>query len=178
MATVIEKDTQIGKRVAKPDAPDKAVGRTRFINDLQLPRMLFGRIRRAGRAHARIVGIDTAAARALPGVHAVITAADTPQIAIGVGKDIAAQKDFYGVRTVGEILNRFAGETGGRAYFATRVGKLRRAYENVATALRHQYSLGYTSSNSKQDGSWRKIRVLVDREGYEVDARKGYYAPG
>ena len=97
---------------------------------------------------------------------------------IGVGKDIAEQKDFFGVRTVGEILNRFAGETGGRAYFAHRVGKLRRAYENVATALRHQYSLGYTSSNAELDGGWRSIRVLVDREGYEVDARKGYYAPG
>jgi Ca-activated chloride channel family protein len=97
---------------------------------------------------------------------------------IGVGKDIAEQKDFFGVRTVGEILNRFAGDTGGRAYFANRVGKLRRAYENVATALRHQYSLGYSSSNTRQDGGWRKIRVVVDREGYEVDARKGYYAPG
>lgn len=97
---------------------------------------------------------------------------------IGVGKDIAEQKDFFGVRTVEAILTSFADDTGGRAYFANRVGKLRRAYENVAQALRHQYSLGYSSTNEKRDGAWRSIHVVCTREGYEVDARKGYYAPG
>ena len=80
------------------------------------------------------------------------------------------------MRTVGEILTRFAEETGGSVYFATRVGQLRRAYENVATALRHQYNLGYTSTNERSDGTWREIRVICNREGYTVTARKGYYA--
>jgi Ca-activated chloride channel family protein len=96
---------------------------------------------------------------------------------IGVGREIEGQKDFYGVRTVGAILRAFADQTGGQTYFATRVGQLRRAYENVAEALRHQYNLGYTPSNLQRDGTWREIRVVVDREGYEVNARKGYYAP-
>ena len=87
MATVIEKDTLIGKRVPKPDAPDKAIGRTRYINDLELPRMLIGKILRTDRVHARIVRIDVSKARALAGVHAVITAADTPGVPIGVAKD-------------------------------------------------------------------------------------------
>ena len=43
MATVIEKQSLIGKRVPKPDGPDKAVGRTRYVNDMELPRMLIGR---------------------------------------------------------------------------------------------------------------------------------------
>ena len=97
---------------------------------------------------------------------------------IGVGKGIRDQKDFFGIRTVESILESFAGQTGGTVYFATRVGQLRRAYENVAKALRHQYNLGYSSTNHDRDGSWREIRVVVDREGYEVSARKGYYAPG
>ena len=87
MTVVIAKDSLIGKRIPKPDAPDKAVGRTRYINDLELPRMLVARIKRTDRVHARIKRIDTRAAAALPGVHAVITAADTPSIGIGVAKD-------------------------------------------------------------------------------------------
>lgn len=87
MATVIEKDSLIGKRIPKPDGPDKVVGRTRYINDLELPRMLIGKIKRTDRVHARIKRIDTSRAEALPGVHAVITAADTPSMGIGVTKD-------------------------------------------------------------------------------------------
>ena len=84
---VIDKDTLIGKRIPKLDAPDKVAGKTRYIHDLNLPGQLYGKILRAGRIHARIKRIDTARARALPGVHAVITAADVQQRPLGVGKD-------------------------------------------------------------------------------------------
>ena len=78
MATVVEKQTLIGKRIAKLDAPDKASGKTRYIDDLNLPGQLHAKILRSSRVHARIVRIDTRRARALPGVHAVLTAADVP----------------------------------------------------------------------------------------------------
>ena len=87
MATVIEKQSFIGKRIPKPDGPDKAVGRTRYVNDMELPRMLIGKIMRTDRVHAKIVRLDASRAVALPGVHAVVTAADTPEIGIGVNKD-------------------------------------------------------------------------------------------
>jgi VWFA-related protein len=103
--------------------------------------------------------------------------ADVILYTIGIGKEIAAQKDFHGIRTVGEVLSRFADETGGRCFFAQRVNQLRRAYETVAQALRHQYSLGYVSTNTKRDGAWRSIRLICKREGYTTYARKGYYGP-
>lgn len=85
---VIEADTLIGKRIQKKDAPEKAAGKTRYIQDMVLPGQLHGKILRSSRVHARIVSIDTSAARALPGVHAVITAADVPdQQPIGVARD-------------------------------------------------------------------------------------------
>jgi Ca-activated chloride channel family protein len=96
---------------------------------------------------------------------------------IGLGKDIATQKDFHGVRTVGALLTRFAEETGGNTFFATRPRQLRRAYETVAAALRHQYNIGYSSTNSQRDGTWREIRLLCTLEDSQVTARKGYYAP-
>jgi len=78
----------IGKRIAKLDAPDKASGKTRYLHDLEMPGALHAKILRSTQVHARIVSIDTSAAKALPGVHAVITAADVPwQRPIGVAKD-------------------------------------------------------------------------------------------
>lgn len=80
--------TLIGQRITKLDAPEKAAGKTRYIHDLNLPGQLWAAIRRSDRVHARIVRIDTSRAKALPGVHAVITAADVPdQMPIGVAKD-------------------------------------------------------------------------------------------
>src|SRR5579863_1795057 len=81
-------DTLIGKRIPKKDAPEKASGRTRYIADINVPGQLYGKILRSTEVHARIRAIDVSAARALPGVHAVITAADVPwQRPIGVAKD-------------------------------------------------------------------------------------------
>ena len=81
-------NTLIGKRIAKLDAPEKASGRTRYIHDIDLPGQLHAKILRSTQVHARIVKIDTGAAKRLPGVHAVITAADVPwQRPIGVAKD-------------------------------------------------------------------------------------------
>jgi xanthine dehydrogenase molybdenum-binding subunit len=80
--------TLIGKRIPKMDAPDKASGKTRYIQDLEVPGALHAKILRSTQVHARIISIDTSAAKALPGVHAVITAADVPwQRPIGVAKD-------------------------------------------------------------------------------------------
>src|SRR5271166_2848724 len=78
----------IGKRIPKMDAPEKAGGKTRYIHDIDLPGQLHAKILRSSQVHAKIKSIDTSAAKALPGVHAVITAADIPwQRPIGVAKD-------------------------------------------------------------------------------------------
>ena len=81
-------DSLIGKRIPKKDAPEKASGKTRYIHDINLPGQLHAKILRSAHVHAKIRSIDTSAARALAGVHAVITAADVPwQRPIGVAKD-------------------------------------------------------------------------------------------
>jgi xanthine dehydrogenase molybdenum-binding subunit len=88
MGKIIAKDSLIGRRIVKLDAPEKAEGKTRYIQDLNLPGQLYGKILRSARVHAKIKRIDTSKARLLRGVHAVITAADVPyQRPIGVAKD-------------------------------------------------------------------------------------------
>jgi CO/xanthine dehydrogenase Mo-binding subunit len=77
----------VGKRIPKLDAVDKATGRIQYIQDIKLPGMLYGKILYSKYPHARIVKIDTSRARALPGVRAVLTGDDIPEIKMGVYKD-------------------------------------------------------------------------------------------
>jgi carbon-monoxide dehydrogenase large subunit len=67
-----------GARVARLEDPALLTGRGRFVDDLKLPGMLHAAFVRSPHAHARIRSIDTAAARALPGVRAVLGADDLP----------------------------------------------------------------------------------------------------
>ncbi len=106
----IEKTTLIGKRIPKPDGPDKAVGRTTYINDMVLPMMLYGGILHAGRPHARIRSIDVSAAKALRGVHVVLTADDIPELLFGVNRDNRPLKGGK-VRCVRDEVAAVAAET-------------------------------------------------------------------
>ncbi|MBC2703456.1 xanthine dehydrogenase family protein molybdopterin-binding subunit [Desulfobacula sp.] len=69
----------VGKRIPKLDAAQKAMGRAEYIQDVKLPGMLFGKILYSKHAHANIVKIDTSKAKALAGVHAVLTGEDVPK---------------------------------------------------------------------------------------------------
>ena len=70
----------VGTRPIRPDGVDKVIGRATFGADMVMPGMLWGRIKRSPHAHARIVSIKTDKALALPGVKAVVTSADFPEI--------------------------------------------------------------------------------------------------
>jgi len=78
----------VGKDWARLDGADKVSGRSIFADDVRVPGMLAGKIVRSPYAHARIVSIDTSAAEALPGVKAVITAADTSDVKIGINQPL------------------------------------------------------------------------------------------
>ena len=71
----------VGTRPIRPDGADKVTGRAQFGADLTMPGQLVGKILRSPHAHARIVSIDAKKARALPGVKAVVTGADFPNLA-------------------------------------------------------------------------------------------------
>ncbi len=68
----------IGAAVARPDAVDKVRGEARYADDLAFPGMLHAAVVRSPHPHARLVGIDPGEARSLPGIVAVLTAADVP----------------------------------------------------------------------------------------------------
>jgi CO/xanthine dehydrogenase Mo-binding subunit len=71
----------VGTRPVRPDGVDKVTGRALYAADTRAADMVWGKILRSPHAHARILSIDTSKAEALPGVRAVVTAADFPNIA-------------------------------------------------------------------------------------------------
>ena len=62
----------VGAPIARLDLPDKVFGRPSFIHDLELPRMLHGRVLRPPSADAKLIEVDAAKIQALPGVVAVV----------------------------------------------------------------------------------------------------------
>ena len=70
----------VGHSPPKVDGKILLTGEARYSFDVQLPRMLHGKVLRSPHPHARILKIDTSKAERLPGVKAVITAEDTPKI--------------------------------------------------------------------------------------------------
>jgi CO/xanthine dehydrogenase Mo-binding subunit len=70
----------VGTRQVRPDGVDKVTGQANYGADFSLPGMIAGRVLRSPHAHARIVSIDTTEASKLPGVRAVVTAADFPDL--------------------------------------------------------------------------------------------------
>lgn len=79
MATTLCKSNSgeaFGRSIPRVEARAKVTGKAEYVHNLLLPGMLYAKVHRSTVAHARIIGIDTAAAKALPGVYAVYTAAD------------------------------------------------------------------------------------------------------
>jgi CO/xanthine dehydrogenase Mo-binding subunit len=76
MREKVEAFDWIGTRPVRPDGVDKVTGRARFGADLAMPGQLVGKVLRSPHPHARIRSIDVSAAAALPGVKAIVTAAD------------------------------------------------------------------------------------------------------
>ena len=73
-------------------------------------------------------------------------------------------------------LERIGELTGGQIFKAEKVGDLSGVYKQVAAAIRTVYSVGYYPTNAERDGTFRRVRVNVNRADAAVRTRKGYYA--
>jgi VWFA-related protein len=77
-------------------------------------------------------------------------------------------------RQASQYLTALAERTGARLYPAETIGNLHQALSLIAEELRHQYAISYYPTNTKRDGSYRRLRVRVDQAGVVVRARPGY----
>jgi CO/xanthine dehydrogenase Mo-binding subunit len=112
--------TSIGQSLPRIDALDKVTGEAKYSGDLVRPGMLHMKVLFAGHAHARVVSIDTTAAKNLPGVVEIFTAQDVPVNEYGLQKKdqpvlcgpaplIGEADSATGRRVAGDIV-RFEGD--------------------------------------------------------------------
>jgi putative selenate reductase molybdopterin-binding subunit len=114
----LDKTLLVGKPEVKVDAQKLVQGRPVFTDDFRLERMLYGALLTSPHAHARIKHIDASRARALPGVHAVLTHEDLPRVKYASGGQSYPQPLPYDqvclddkVRHVGDRVAVVAAET-------------------------------------------------------------------
>ena len=79
--------------------------------------------------------------------------------------------------TESRFLRHIADMTGGSYAFASSLEKLDEFYDRILEELFSQYTLGYVSTNSRRDGKYRKIKVVVHRDDVNVRHRRGYQGP-
>ena len=97
-----------------------------------------------------------------------LQSSDVTLYMIGQGRGISAAP-------LQRVMQRLADPTGGRSLSTDSIDKLHEAFEELLEELSHQYLVGYQSTNTRRDGSWRELRVEVDGPG-RVRARRGYLA--
>jgi len=91
---------------------------------------------------------------------------------------LCADRGFYGgFGYSGEgDMRKLTEQTGGRVInVGNKFDKLREAFDQIAAELRSQYNIGYTPTNEKKDGTYRKVEIK-SKQGYKIQARSGYYA--
>lgn len=77
--------TAVGKSIQREDGVEKVTGQAEYAYDVELPNMLWGSFVPSPYSHAKIKNIDTSNAEEYPGVHAVLTQADFPDVRFGDG---------------------------------------------------------------------------------------------
>ncbi len=135
-------------------------------------------IRETGRKAIVILsdGEDSASTETLDQAREMAVNAEATIFSISINRG-----GFFGVggdtRTGDRVLTQLADVTGGKALFPFQVEELDSAFREISQELRSQYNLGYFSSNTMRDGSYRKIEVRLPEKNLSLKYRKGYYAP-
>ncbi|MFZ0634020.1 MAG: VWA domain-containing protein, partial [Candidatus Acidiferrales bacterium] len=75
------------------------------------------------------------------------------------------------------VAKKMADETGGRVIEVHNTKSLEKAFDQLSEEMRQQYVLGYYPTNTKRDGSFRKIKLEITRADLKILTRRGYYAP-
>jgi Ca-activated chloride channel family protein len=76
-----------------------------------------------------------------------------------------------------QVAKRLTDDTGGRMIIVRNEKNLEQAFDEISEELRFQYTIGYSPTNKKRDGTYRKVKVEMQNKDYSALTRRGYYAP-
>jgi Ca-activated chloride channel family protein len=121
-------------------------------------------------------GGDTRSTLTINEVHDLLRASDVTVYAVGY----LEHQMSSGRMNQRMELTRFAAMTGGLALFPTSLKEVDKMYEKIQREIEARYSLGYTSTDDRSDGSWRNVEIRLKRtdlKGARLRTRDGYFAP-
>lgn len=107
-------------------------------------------------------------------IHAVeqaVRANDATLFMVALGRGVKEAQLKSGIERLVDL-------SGGRALFVERSDQLDQPFADILEELSNQYILGYESSNTQRNGSWREVKLEIPGTRYSVRARQGYRAPG
>ena len=122
-------------------------------------------------------GYDTRSQMPLSDTLELLKASDVTVYAIGFQGYIPASQRPMERMKLGQLVEI----TGGRVFFPDDVDALDEIYETISEELETRYALGYVSTNSREDGTWRRIEIKIkparpELEDAKTRSREGYYA--
>jgi Ca-activated chloride channel homolog len=121
-------------------------------------------------------GGDTRSAMTASEVADLLKASDVTMYVIGY-----LEHQSSSVRNTSRMeMMRFSSLTGGQAFFPTSLKELDGMYEKIQREIAARYTLGYTSTDERADGTWREVEVRLKRgdlKAAKLRTRSGYFAP-
>jgi Ca-activated chloride channel homolog len=116
-------------------------------------------------------GDDRTSHATIANVEAAMRSTDTTLFMVALGRGAKEAQLRSGIQ-------RLITLSGGRGLFVERSDDLEAAFAEIVVELSNQYLIGYQSTNTARDGSWREILIDLPGSGHTVRARQGYRAPG
>jgi Ca-activated chloride channel family protein len=121
-------------------------------------------------------GGDTRSALGFTDVMTLLRGSDVTVYPVGfMQNQSSSNRNLQRVR-----LAQIAEESGGEAFFPLSMKEIEAAFERILIQVRAQYTVGYVSTNTAQDGRWRKVEIKVrrpDLRNLRIQTRKGYFGP-
>jgi VWFA-related protein len=133
---------------------------------------LLATVAAANQANVSLYTMDTRGLMALPPGGDATSASPTGS---AVYRSAAVSSQFSSMHSSRETLASLAQDTGGRTFYDT--NDFGEAFQEIQSENSSYYLIGYSPSNTRSDGRFRKIHVEVTRPGMKVESRPGYYAP-
>jgi Ca-activated chloride channel family protein len=115
-------------------------------------------------------GDDRTSHATLSSVERAVRASDATLFMVALGRGVRNAELKSGIERLVDL-------SGGRALFVERSDRLDQPFAEILEELANQYLIGYQTTNTKRDGSWREIKLELPTKPYSVRARQGYRAP-
>ena len=122
-------------------------------------------------------GEDTSSLVTFEDVLDLARRSETAIYAIGLMEEGTTGGQSKGFREATYALRQLTNDTGGRAFFPADAKTLASVYGQIYDELSSQYTIGYTSKNSRRDGAWRRLVVRVARPSVQARTKQGYFGP-